>query len=145
MLAPSRSNAIVFFFNDTATTEIYTLSLHDALPISSRAPARASPARTACRSARGCGRPASTCRGRCGQRSRSCGCGRAALARCSGSAPKREEDVELADREGARERHVEPHREADCPADGEKLPGERAAHSRVEPVPHGERGTGCEG
>src|SRR5260370_16650042 len=25
---------IVFFFNDTATTEIYTLSLHDALPIS---------------------------------------------------------------------------------------------------------------
>src|SRR6266536_6568075 len=27
-----------FFFNDTATTEIYTLSLHDALPIYSRAP-----------------------------------------------------------------------------------------------------------
>src|SRR2546423_10415721 len=27
-----------FFFNDTATTEIYTLSLHDALPICSRAP-----------------------------------------------------------------------------------------------------------
>src|SRR3712207_8409796 len=26
---------IIFFFNDTATTEIYTLSLHDALPISS--------------------------------------------------------------------------------------------------------------
>src|SRR5256885_12333752 len=25
-----------FFFNDTATTEIYTLSLHDALPISCR-------------------------------------------------------------------------------------------------------------
>src|SRR2546421_6099357 len=25
-----------FFFNDTATTEIYTLSLHDALPISSK-------------------------------------------------------------------------------------------------------------
>src|SRR5258705_4773804 len=25
-----------FFFNDTATTEIYTLSLHDALPILSR-------------------------------------------------------------------------------------------------------------
>src|SRR3712207_7511459 len=24
---------IIFFFNDTATTEIYTLSLHDALPI----------------------------------------------------------------------------------------------------------------
>src|SRR2546422_7737056 len=32
-----------FFFNDTATTEIYTLSLHDALPISS-APAGRSPA-----------------------------------------------------------------------------------------------------
>src|SRR6266513_1591088 len=27
----------LFFFNDPATTEIYTLSLHDALPISSRA------------------------------------------------------------------------------------------------------------
>src|SRR2546422_3575989 len=29
-----------FFFNDTATTEIYTLSLHDALPISPLAPSR---------------------------------------------------------------------------------------------------------
>src|SRR3954465_10021757 len=28
------SGTIFFFFNDTATTEIYTLSLHDALPIS---------------------------------------------------------------------------------------------------------------
>src|SRR5438094_8678761 len=40
-------STVVFFFNDTATTEIYTLSLHDALPISgraSRAPcARSSP------------------------------------------------------------------------------------------------------
>src|SRR2546430_3470326 len=27
-------NFFFFFFNDTATTEIYTLSLHDALPIS---------------------------------------------------------------------------------------------------------------
>src|SRR2546422_10913217 len=27
-----------FFFNDTATTEIYTLSLHDALPISAPPP-----------------------------------------------------------------------------------------------------------
>src|SRR3712207_7641939 len=27
---------VFFFFNDTATTEIYTLSLHDALPISNR-------------------------------------------------------------------------------------------------------------
>src|SRR6266511_2754539 len=29
---------IFFFFNDTATTEIYTLSLHDALPIPSHRP-----------------------------------------------------------------------------------------------------------
>src|SRR5438876_2949083 len=38
-----------FFFNDTATTEIYTLSLHDALPISrsARASARAMYARSA--------------------------------------------------------------------------------------------------
>src|SRR5689334_24486152 len=28
------SHFFLFFFNDTATTEIYTLSLHDALPIS---------------------------------------------------------------------------------------------------------------
>src|SRR3989442_5752955 len=33
-LPPSPSLSIFFFFfNDTATTEIYTLSLHDALPI----------------------------------------------------------------------------------------------------------------
>src|SRR5260370_38619647 len=30
----------LFFFNDTATTEIYTLSLHDALPISCRPPTK---------------------------------------------------------------------------------------------------------
>src|SRR3712207_6855469 len=38
-----------FFFNDTATTEIYTLSLHDALPISAaahRRPHRARPTQT---------------------------------------------------------------------------------------------------
>src|SRR3712207_8125992 len=29
-------DCLFFFFNDTATTEIYTLSLHDALPISHR-------------------------------------------------------------------------------------------------------------
>ena len=28
-----RGSSLCFFFNDTATTEIYTLSLHDALPI----------------------------------------------------------------------------------------------------------------
>src|SRR3712207_8512836 len=31
-----RVSAVLVFFNDTATTEIYTLSLHDALPISAR-------------------------------------------------------------------------------------------------------------
>src|SRR5215204_3179595 len=31
-------NLFFFFFNDTATTEIYTLSLHDALPISGGPP-----------------------------------------------------------------------------------------------------------
>src|SRR6266700_5198950 len=45
-----------FFFNDPATTEIYTLSLHDALPISSRPKLPPSPA---------CGlRPATAMRGR---------------------------------------------------------------------------------
>src|SRR2546430_5070723 len=41
-----------FFFNDTATTEIYTLSLHDALPICRRrwpARARRPPCRRGCR------------------------------------------------------------------------------------------------
>src|SRR3989454_1083503 len=33
-LAPPTPSSPFFFFNDTATTEIYTLSLHDALPIS---------------------------------------------------------------------------------------------------------------
>src|SRR3712207_9525553 len=33
MHASAPSLWLVFFFNDTATTEIYTLSLHDALPI----------------------------------------------------------------------------------------------------------------
>src|SRR5258707_11888701 len=32
----SLNKSFFFFFNDTATTEIYTLSLHDALPISLR-------------------------------------------------------------------------------------------------------------
>src|SRR5438876_10367278 len=35
--------AWLFFFNDTATTEIYTLSLHDALPIFSLRRKRSSP------------------------------------------------------------------------------------------------------
>src|SRR2546426_9063189 len=33
---PAPLASVLFFFNDTATTEIYTLSLHDALPISDR-------------------------------------------------------------------------------------------------------------
>src|SRR3712207_7810951 len=42
---------VFFFFNDTATTEIYTLSLHDALPISGsehrpQGPASVQPARS---------------------------------------------------------------------------------------------------
>src|SRR5438445_1917511 len=35
---------LLFFFNDTATTEIYTLSLHDALPILDLSSLRVSPA-----------------------------------------------------------------------------------------------------
>src|SRR2546422_6920003 len=33
MVLAFQSSCFFFFFNDTATTEIYTLSLHDALPI----------------------------------------------------------------------------------------------------------------
>src|SRR6266404_5420902 len=33
LLLEKKKNIYYFFFNDTATTEIYTLSLHDALPI----------------------------------------------------------------------------------------------------------------
>src|SRR5277367_7101508 len=47
------SRCFFFFFNDTATTEIYTLSLHDALPIcisgfgaSPESPAARSPSNT---------------------------------------------------------------------------------------------------
>src|SRR2546430_3185213 len=32
-MSVQKFNLLFFFFNDTATTEIYTLSLHDALPI----------------------------------------------------------------------------------------------------------------
>src|SRR3712207_8733013 len=45
---------LLFFFNDTATTEIYTLSLHDALPISLQPPSRSTPPRW----------PRGRCRGR---------------------------------------------------------------------------------
>src|SRR2546430_4064681 len=43
-----------FFFNDTATTEIYTLSLHDALPISSRGCPSSSSTEGICRSNSDC-------------------------------------------------------------------------------------------
>src|SRR5438309_11971099 len=36
--APFSASCDLFFFNDTSTTETYTLSLHDALPISGRSP-----------------------------------------------------------------------------------------------------------
>src|SRR5256885_10247352 len=41
VIQPWTTRCLFFFFNDTATTEIYTLSLHDALPIS---PGRRPPA-----------------------------------------------------------------------------------------------------
>src|SRR3989441_8194630 len=46
MAGPARTLTF-FFFNDTATTEIYTLSLHDALPISSRSTLGSATTRTA--------------------------------------------------------------------------------------------------
>src|SRR5215216_7840784 len=52
MKDPMRYNHFLFFFNDTATTEIYTLSLHDALPIYHRRPRRPREARA------GAGEPA---------------------------------------------------------------------------------------
>src|SRR2546430_7284611 len=43
---------LLFFFNDTATTEIYTLSLHDALPISARRAGSQAPLAFGCRQSR---------------------------------------------------------------------------------------------
>src|SRR2546427_11509749 len=40
IITPLSSFVFFFFFNDTATTEIYTLSLHDALPIFAEHPRR---------------------------------------------------------------------------------------------------------
>src|SRR3712207_7013573 len=51
---------VVFFFNDTATTEIYTLSLHDALPISPAIAARASAGAASGRASRTAGTSQST-------------------------------------------------------------------------------------
>src|SRR3712207_8397077 len=53
----------MFFFNDTATTEIYTLSLHDALPISTLSKLWILPSKPCARhdeSSPGCGRRFST-------------------------------------------------------------------------------------
>src|SRR2546426_9215606 len=56
------SISFFFFFNDTATTEIYTLSLHDALPISSGARVRCANTNGAISSAsRCCARRISSC------------------------------------------------------------------------------------
>src|SRR5258708_15013703 len=53
------SSSLFFFFNDTATTEIYTLSLHDALPISGNLPRHA---KTCCRVATGLARRRHSCK-----------------------------------------------------------------------------------
>src|SRR2546426_4691449 len=42
------SSCLFFFFNDTATTEIYTLSLHDALPIPTQTTVRRAAPDSAC-------------------------------------------------------------------------------------------------
>src|SRR2546428_353383 len=44
---PVMITLFLFFFNDTATTEIYTLSLHDALPISNTVSNHGTPGATA--------------------------------------------------------------------------------------------------
>src|SRR6266542_3061335 len=78
---------VFFFFNDTATTEIYTLSLHDALPICRpRSPADSTaPGCSRCRATRHRGYRCS--RGGCGSRTVTrapgtprCGTGRSADA-----------------------------------------------------------------
>src|SRR3712207_8503742 len=68
----------LFFFNDTATTEIYTLSLHDALPISTR---RSTPG----------GRPRAAASSSCGssRRQRRPSRGRAGGPRPQGGGPDR--------------------------------------------------------
>src|SRR5688572_32727348 len=57
---------VFFFFNDTATTEIYTLSLHDALPISIRSAARSkTPCSTVCSRPPGARATRRPCRASC--------------------------------------------------------------------------------
>src|SRR3712207_8164053 len=62
----------MFFFNDTATTEIYTLSLHDALPICGAVPARGAGSPAAGRRPRGAGRRGADGGSRPGRHGRSC-------------------------------------------------------------------------
>src|SRR2546429_5337459 len=65
-------NFFFFFFNDTATTEIYTLSLHDALPICPGSTCPWSRTCPAWRPASPCrGTPCTACRGRTPSRPRS--------------------------------------------------------------------------
>src|SRR2546427_8962714 len=71
-----------FFFNDTATTEIYTLSLHDALPICVRWCCGASSARA------GCGGPRRRRWSRCGR----AGCGTTSPGRRGRRGPGRSEE-----------------------------------------------------
>src|SRR2546422_2119523 len=69
--------SLFFFFNDTATTEIYTLSLHDALPISLRS--RPLDGRDPVERRRAAGRRFAAARG--GALGRRCDCAAPAAAR----------------------------------------------------------------
>src|SRR5437588_8411618 len=66
-------SSLSFFFTDTATTEIYTLSLHDALPISARMPCR-SASRARGMAARAAGAPRAHPRARSARRAPRAGC-----------------------------------------------------------------------
>src|SRR5256886_3909394 len=57
----ARTSLCVFFFNDTATTEIYTLSLHDALPISTGRSSTSAATVTSCARSLRTTLPSSTC------------------------------------------------------------------------------------
>src|SRR5260370_41726912 len=85
---PLTSTFSLFFFNDTATTEIYTLSLHDALPIFTMSRVRRP-------SPRDRGEPSACSTGRCAdwQRGGFLGgarfCGQGGLATLFGARPDR--------------------------------------------------------
>src|SRR3712207_2618942 len=59
-IPPTKPIPVFCFFNDTATTEIYTLSLHDALPISVPPAARAALTRASPHGGRGAMLPCPT-------------------------------------------------------------------------------------